>query len=148
MPTYSIQRRLGTVTAHKVTLQVNSKAAPKLHKARPVPFAIKEAVGAELDKLEYEGISKKVDHSVWADPIIAVPKKDGEFLICGDYKVTVNKFLDVDQYPLPKAADLFATLLGGQVFTKIDLTQAYQKLLLDDSLQQYTTINAHLGLYR
>ena len=139
---------LGTVSAHQATLQVNSEAAPKFHKARPVPFAIKEAVGAELDRLECEGILKKVDHSVWAAPIVAVPKKDGKFRICGDYKVTVNKFLDVDQYPLPKPADLFATLSGGQVFTKLDLTQAYQQLLLDDSSQQYTTINTHQGLYR
>ena len=89
-----------------------------------------------------------MDHSVWAAPIVAVPKKDSKFRICGDYKVTVNKFLDVDQYPLPKPADLFATLSGGQVFTKLDLTRAYQQLLLDDSSQQYTTINTHQGLYR
>ena len=133
--------------AHKGTLQINSKAAPKFHKACPVPFAIKEVVGAKLDRLECEGISKNLDHSVWAAPIVAVPKKDGKFRICGDHKVTVNKFLDADRYPLPKPADLFATLSGGQVFTKLDLTQAYQQLLLDDSLQQYTTINTHQGLY-
>ena len=52
-----------------------------------------------------------MDHSVWAAPIVAVSKRDGKFRICGDYKVTVNKFLDVDQYPLPKPAELFATLL-------------------------------------
>ena len=78
------------MSAHKATLQVNSEAAPKFHKARPVPFAIKEAVGAELDRLEYEGILKKVDHSVWAAPIVAVPKKDGKFRICGNYKVTAS----------------------------------------------------------
>ena len=55
---------LGIVSSHKATLQVNSEAMPKFHKAHPVPFAIKEAVGAELDRLECEGILKKVDHSV------------------------------------------------------------------------------------
>ena len=79
---------LGTVSSHKAILQVNSEATPKFHKARPVPFAIKEAVGGELDRLECEGILKKVDHSVWAAPIVAVPKKDGRFRIYGDYKVT------------------------------------------------------------
>ena len=42
---------LGIVSAHKATLLVNSEAAPKFHKERPVPFTIKEAVGAELDRL-------------------------------------------------------------------------------------------------
>ena len=139
---------LGIVSLHKATLQVQPEAIPKFHKARPVPFAIKEAVGAELDRLECEGILKKVDHSVWAAPIVVVPKKDGRFCICGDYKVTVNRSLNIDQYPLPKPADLFATLAGGQMFTKLDLTQAYQQLLLDENSQQYTTINTHQGLYQ
>ena len=89
-----------------------------------------------------------MDHSVWAAPIIVVHKKDGRFCICGDYKVTVNRSLDIDQYPLPKPADLFATLAGGQMFTKLDLAQAYQQLLLDKNSQQYTTINTHQGLYQ
>ena len=139
---------LGTVSSHKATLQVNPEAMPKFHKACPVPFAIKDAIGAELDRLECEGILKKVNHSTWAAPIVAVPKKDGKFRICGDYKVTVNKSLDIDQYPLPKPADLFATLAGGQLFTKLDLTQAYQQLLLDENSQLYTTINTHQGLYQ
>ena len=111
------------MSTHKAALQVHPEATPKFHKACPVPFAIKDAVGAELDRLECGGILKKVTHTTWAAPIVAVPKKDGKFLICGDYKVTVNKLLDVDQYPLPKPADLFATLAGGQLFTKLDLTQ-------------------------
>lgn len=36
------------------------------------------------------------------------------FSICGDYKVTVKPGLDVDQYPPPKLADLFASLAGGR----------------------------------
>ena len=78
---------------------------------------IKEAVEAELNQLECEEISKKVDHSTWAAPIVAVTKKDGKFRIC----VTVNRVLDIEQYHLPKPADLFATLAGGQLFTKLDL---------------------------
>ena len=79
---------------------------------------------------------------------MTVPKKDGSYRICGDYKVTVNPLLDTDQYPLPNPKDLFATLSGGQRFTKIDLAQAYQQLLLDDTSKDLTTITTHQGLYR
>ena len=55
---------------------------------------------------------------------MAVHKKDGSVRICGDCKMTINQVLDVDQYPLPTPDDLFATLAGGQKFTKLDLAQA------------------------
>ena len=61
--------------------------------------------------------------------------------------MTVNQALEVDQYPLPKPDDLFATLAGGEKFTKLDLSQAYQQLPLDESMQ-YVTINTHRGMYR
>ena len=65
-----------------------------------------------------------------------------------DYKVTVNLALDVNQYPLPKPEDLFAMLAGGQKFSKLDLSQAYQQLLLEEECKKYTTINTHKGLYQ
>ena len=85
----------------------------------------------------------RIDHSEWGAPIVAVPKTDGKFRICGDYKVTVNPVLQVDQYPLPKPEDLFATLAGGKKFTTLDLSQAYLQLELDEQSSQYTTINTH-----
>ena len=94
------------------------------------------------------GILEKVDYSQWAVPIVAVPKKDGKIRLCGDYKVNVNKSLEVDQYLLPKPANLFATLAGSQKFTKLDLSQAYQQLLLDEDSRRYVTINTHKGLYQ
>ena len=86
-------------------------------------------------------------HSDWAAPVIAVPKRDGSFRICGDYKVTVNADLDVDCYPLPKPGELFALLAKGQKFSKLDLSQPYKQLLLDDESKKYTMINTHQGLY-
>ena len=44
--------------------------------------------------------------------------------------MTVNRCADVDQYPLPNAEDLFATLSGGKIFSKIDLSHAYQQVEL------------------
>ena len=38
-------------------------APPKFHRARPVPFAIKDIIGDEFDCLEKDGILEKVMHS-------------------------------------------------------------------------------------
>ena len=39
-------------------------------------------------------------------------------------------------------------LAGGKKFTKLDLSQAYQQLELDEDSSQYVTVNTHRGLYR
>ena len=132
----------------KASLKLKENAAPKFVKARPVPLAKKEKIDAVLDKLESEKIITKVSHSDWAAPIVTPAKKDGSVRVCGDFKVTINPQLDVDQYPLPRIEEMFANLAGGQQFTVIDLRQAYLQMEVDDEDQQFLTINTHRGLYR
>ena len=85
---------------------------------------------------------EKVTHSDWAAPIVILPKGDSQIKLCDDYKVTVNKSLEVDQYPLPRPDELFAALSRG------DLTHAYQQMILDTYSRVYVTINMHQGLFR
>ena len=89
-----------------------------------------------------------MDHSDWATPIVIIPKKDNFVRICGDFKVTVNPKLQIDQYPLPKIDDIFANLSGGKRFTKLDLRTAYMQMEMEDESKEYLTINTHRGLFR
>ena len=139
---------LGTIKSFAAKLEVRPGEQPKFCKSRTVPFAVRGAIEDELDRLEREGVLEKVTHSEWATPIVAVPKADGSFRICGDFKVTVNPALNVDQYPLPRADDLFATLAGGKKFTKLDLSQAYLQLELESESMKYCTVNTHLRLFQ
>ena len=94
------------------------------------------------------GVIEKVNYSNWAAPIVPVPKPDGSIRICGDYKVAINPSLLVDQFPVPKAEDLFSSLAGGKNFSKLDLSQAYQQVLLEPDFHKYVTINTHKGLHQ
>ena len=49
-------------------IDVNSQAQPHFCKTRPVPFAPKHKVEAELDKLQKEGIVEAVQSAKWAAP--------------------------------------------------------------------------------
>ena len=129
---------LGTLKAFKAHLHMKEGAIPKFCRPRPVLFAIKELVGRELDILEEAGI---------AAPIVPVPKRDGSIRVCGDFKVTINSYLNVDQYPLPKPSDLMTCLTGGTIFTKLDLTAAYQQMMLDEESSKMVVVNTHQVLY-
>ena len=86
-------------------------------------------------------------HKSMGTPLVVVPKKDGSLRLCGDYRLTVNNAIEVDAHPLPKPEEIFATLSGGEKFTKIDLSSAYQQLLLEQQSRELVTINTHKGLY-
>ena len=77
-----------------------------------------------------------------------VPKPDGRVRLCGDFKVTVNPLLDINQYPLPKPDDLFHQLNGGQKFSKIDLRDAYMQVELDEEAKKYLAWDTQEGLFQ
>jgi len=66
-----------------------------------------------------------------------------ELRICGDDKTMINRNSKLDGYPLSKAEDLFTTLMGGQTFSKLDLTNGYVQVELDDDTKPDTCINTH-----
>ena len=94
--------------------------------------AEREKIADELPRLEKIGVLEKVEFSDWASPIAPVLKPGGSVRICGDYKVTKNPVLDVPEHPMPTVDDLFTHLNGGEKYTKMDLSSAYQQVVLDE----------------
>ncbi|XP_037876915.1 uncharacterized protein K02A2.6-like [Bombyx mori] len=139
---------LGKYTGGTAELIVRPDAVPIYCRARPLPYALRERVDAELDAMLAAGVIKPVDHSDWATPLVVVRKADGGLRICADYKVTLNKVLAIDRFPVPKMEDLFSNLSGNKFFTKLDLSQAYNQIVLSEHSSEYTVINTHRGLFK
>ena len=139
---------LGLVKEFKASLDLKPESRAKFCKARPIPYSLKERVGSEIDRMEAAGILCKVDHSDYASPVVPIVKPDKSIRICGDYKSTVNPNLDTKVYPLPVVEDCFSEMVGGKLFSKVDIKQAYNNIELREQDQIITTINTHKGLYK
>ena len=73
---------------------------------------------------------------------MAVLKSDRNSVrICGDFSVTINPVSKLDRYPIPKVDDLFSRLSGGKYFTKLDLSNAYQQVPLEEESKKYVIVN-------
>ncbi|XP_064469712.1 uncharacterized protein LOC135384441 [Ornithodoros turicata] len=139
---------LGTLKGVTAKLHIQDGARPRFFKARAVPFALQDRVAEELQRMQREGIIEPVKTSEWAAPIVPVVKRDGHVRICGDFKITVNPVAVPEKYPIPRVEELFAKLSGGNKFSKLDIKDAYQQILLDEESKNLVTINTQKGLYR
>ena len=92
--------------------------------------------------MQDSGIIRPVEFSEWVTPIVPVLKSKAAVRICGDYKVTINRAVKVDKYPTPNVSYiLFTQLSGGIVYNTLDMSHAYQQVVLDEESRPLTTIN-------
>ena len=143
------KKGLGKLIGHEAKLYVDQDATPRFCSARPVSYALRDKVEAELEHLKKEGFIQPVQFADWAAPIVPAMKADKQSLrICGDFKLSVNQASKLDRYPLPKIEDLFAKLAGGKRFSKLDMSQAYQQIPLEENSKKFVVTNTHRGLFQ
>ena len=96
----------------KAHVHLQEGAVPVFCKARPVPYALCDCIEVELECLVKDGQLEPVKVSDWASSIVPIVKGDQSIRICGDCRTTINKVSKLDNYPIPKPNELFATLGG------------------------------------
>ncbi|XP_054285817.1 uncharacterized protein K02A2.6-like [Macrosteles quadrilineatus] len=139
---------IGKITSEQGHIELKEGARPIFIKPRQVPYALKKSVEEELNRLESNGIISKVENSKWGTPIVPVRKANGNVRICADYKVTANKLICDDKYPIPRIEDIFSNMNKGRYFCTLDISNAYLHLPMDEESREIQTISTHLGLYR
>ncbi len=87
---------LGCVKNVTAKIYVDPEATPRFFRPRRVPYALREKVEQEIDRLVHKKILEPVEFSDWAAPIVPKLKPDGRVWICGDFNLTVNQVSKLD----------------------------------------------------
>ena len=140
---------IGKLKGVKVKLHVDQDVKPVAQKHRRVPFHLRDKVEAEVTRLEEAGIIEKVDSETdWISPIVTSPKKDSnEIRICVDM-VESNRAIKRTRHVIPTVEELRYDLNGAKIFSKLDLTNGFHQLELDEASRSITTFSTHIGLRR
>ena len=59
-----------------------------------------------------------------------------------------NKATQRARHPIPTVNDISVELNGAKYFTKLDFSQAYHQLVLDEQSRYITTFSTNIGLLR
>ena len=139
---------LGLCSKTEAKFFLKENVTPIFRKKRNVPFSSLEVIERELDRLQELDVIEKVNHTDWASPTVYIKKKNGKIRVCADFSTGLNDCLKEHNYPLPSPQDIFAKLNAGKIFSKIDLSDAYLQIKVNDECSRLLCINTHMGIFR
>ena len=154
---------------HDLLAQYEDLFPEQLPKGRPpkrtVEFEIKTEEGAvppskppyRLSPKEYTELQAQIDDllaqghirpstSPYGAPVLFVPKKDGRWRMCVDYRA-LNKQTIRDRYPLPRIDDLLDRLGQAKHFTTLDLASGYHQIAVKESDIPKTAFRTQRGQF-
>jgi hypothetical protein len=104
---------------------------------------------AEIKKQIQEFLNKGVimpSTSPCGSPIVLVPKKDGTWCMCVDFRALSNITVK-NRYPLPRIDDFLDQLKDAKYFTKLDLRSGYHQISIAEGDTWKTTFKTKQGLF-
>lgn len=119
---------------------------PIVKKNYPVPFALRELVQEEINKMLELGVIER-SRSQYCNPLRVVKKKDGAIRLCLDARF-VNNVIEGDNESPPIIGEVIQKFNGSGIFTTLDLTAGYWQVPLDEQSRQYTAFLFGSQLYQ
>ena len=92
-------------------IYINDGCKPVRQPQRRMNLALKDIVKEEVQKLLDVGFIYPISDSEWVSPMVLVPKKNGKWRICVDYR-ELNKATKKDHFPSPFIDQVLDGLAG------------------------------------
>ena len=140
-----LKQNPGGAPKHGIVHHIKTNGPPVHSRFRRLPpdkLRIAKEYFAEMERM---GLCSKAA-SPWASPLHMVPKPDGTYRPCGDYR-RLNLLTEPDHYPTPNITDITGNLHGSKVFSKLDLLKGYFQVPMNPADIPKTAIITPFGTY-
>ncbi|XP_038652364.1 uncharacterized protein LOC119965671 [Scyliorhinus canicula] len=102
-------------------------------------------IRSEVQRLLTEGVIE-ASNSPWRAQVLVVRTGEKNRMVI-DYSQTINRFTQLDAYPLPRISTMVNEIATYKVFSTVDLKSAYHQLPIRASDRLYTAFEADGRLY-
>lgn len=128
-------------------IQLRENAQPVVHPARQVPVPLKDRLKKVLDRMTTLGVIKRIEEPTdWVNSMVCVKKRNGDLRVCMDPK-DLNDNIKREHYQIPKREEIMNEMSGAKYFTKLDASQGFWQIRLDEDSTKYCTFNTPFGRY-
>jgi transposase InsO family protein len=131
---------------HRILLEGEGEKALKYSPLYRMSLPELEAVKKYIEDNLSKGFIEP-SQAPFAAPILFVKKPDGSLRLCIDFRA-LNNLTRKDRYPLPLIDETLARLAGARIFTKLDIRQAFHRIRMDPTSEEYTTFRTRYGAYK
>lgn len=128
--------------SHAIHLTDPQPIKQRPYRQSPAKMLTVETTVAELQSRDLIQPS----NSAWSSPIVLVPKQNGDWRMCIDYR-KVNNHTKKDAYPTPNIRDCLNLCKGANLLTLIDIKDAYHHILMEENSVAITAFATPRGLY-
>jgi len=114
-----------------------------------LPKAYEAVAKKEIERLVSIGVLKRLpwnDDSPWASPSFGVPKKTHDIRIVTDFR-QLNKWVEVDPFPLPRINESLQKLEKFKSATALDLSLGFYTIPLDEQSKKLCSTILPWGKY-
>ena len=125
-----------TLIKHDIVLDDDR---PVNMRPRPIPYHLRSQVSDQLTKMLALGIVKE-SSSPWSSPILLVPKANGKYRFCIDFR-KLNEKTRKDSTPMPRIDEVFAEIGKARVFSSLDLLSGFWQVPMSKDAQKYTAFS-------
>ncbi|XP_054260530.1 uncharacterized protein LOC128985173 [Macrosteles quadrilineatus] len=104
-------------------------------------------IESEIQLLLKEGIIEE-SRSPWRAQVLVVSSDNHKQRMVVDYSQTINRFTELDAFPLPRIDDIVNKVASYKVYSSIDLKSAYHQIPITENDKPYTAFEACGNLYQ
>ena len=126
-------------------VDVGDSAPIKQHPYRVSPMK-KELLDKEVQYMLKNDIIEE-SQSNWSSPCILVPKHDGGFRFCTDFR-KVNDKTKSDSFPIPRIADCIDQIGNAKFVSTFDMLKGYWQVPLTQHASEISAFVTPSGLYQ